>query len=80
MSLLFILVLSLVGALLESASIQMTRSRKRADVNLALESVFAEYHPEMLHIYDLFVRFGSDEETLRNRMEYYGAGNISPSR
>lgn len=77
MSLLFILVLSLVGALLESASIQMTRSRKRADVNLALESVFAEYHPEMLHIYDLFVRFGSDEETLRNRMEYYGAGNMS---
>ena len=77
LSLVFILMLSLVGALLESASIQMTRSRKRADVNLALESVFAEYHPEMLHTYDLFVRFGSTKDVRKNRLEYYGATNMT---
>lgn len=79
LSLLFLLMLSLVAALLESASIQIARSRKRADVNLALESVFAEYHGELLHTYDLFARFGSDEATMRNRLEYYGAGNMNHS-
>jgi len=77
LSLVFILMLSLVGALIESASIQMTRSCKRADVNLALESVFAEYHPEMLHTYDLFVRFGSTKDVLENRLAYYGATNMT---
>lgn len=77
LSLLFILILSMVGALVESASIQITRSRKRADVNTALESVFAEYHIDMLHIYDVFVRFGCEEGGIQNRLEYYGAGNMS---
>ncbi len=77
LSLIFILMLSVVGALIESASIQITRSRKRADVNLALESTFAEYHPEMLHTYDLFVRFGSSEDVLQNRLEYYGATDMT---
>lgn len=79
LSLLFILILSLVGVLVESASIQITRSRKRADVNTALESVFAEYHTEMLHIYDVFVRFGCEEDRMQDRLEYYGAGNMSHS-
>ena len=75
LSMVFLLVLSLVGALLESASIQMTRSRKRADVDLALESTFAEYHMELLEVYDIFSRF-SQEDALVKRLEDYGADGM----
>lgn len=73
LALIFILMLSVVGALIESASIQITKSRKRADTILALESSFAEYSLEMLNQYELFVRFGSSEDVLCDRLEYYGA-------
>ncbi len=79
LTLLFVLMLSLVAALVESASIQMTKNRKRADTILALESCFAEYHRDMLDEYDLFVRHGCEEQQFRNRMEYYGATNMNHS-
>lgn len=72
-ALIFILMLSIVGALVESASIQMKRSTKRAAMRLALESVFAEYHVELLKQYDLFAHVGSTEEVVRNRLQYFGA-------
>lgn len=77
LALIFVLMLSLVGALVESASIQMTKNRKRADAILALESTFAEYDKEMLEEYDLFVRNGCSETALQGRLEYYGADNMS---
>ena len=40
LALLFVLIISLVGALIESASIQMTKNQKRANVVLALEITF----------------------------------------
>lgn len=79
MALIFVLMLSLVGALVESVSVQMTKNRKRADVILALESTFAEYDRQMLEEYDLFVRRGCNEAALQGRLEYYGADNISHS-
>lgn len=79
LALLFILMLSVVGALVESVSIQMTKNRKRADMVLALESVFAEYDKQMLEEYDLFVRNGCSEAMLINRLEYYGAANMTHS-
>lgn len=77
LTLIFVLMLSLVGALVESASIQMTKNRKRADTMLALESTFAEYDREMLEKYDLFVRNGCSEMNIRDRLEYYGATNMT---
>lgn len=77
LALLFVLMLSLVGALVESASMQMTKNRKRANTLLALESVFAEYDRELLEEYDLFVRRGCNEDVLQERLEYYGATNIT---
>lgn len=77
MALIFVLMLSLVGALVESVSVQMTKNRKRADTILALESTFAEYERQMLEEYDLFVRNGGSEGTIQGRMEYYGADNMS---
>lgn len=77
LALIFILMLSLVGALVESASVQIAKNRKRADVMLALESAFAEYDSEMLKQYELFVRLGSGENTLKDRLEFYGASNMT---
>ena len=76
MALIFILMLSVVGALIESASIQITKNRKRADTILALESTFAEYHPQLLDEYEIFARFGCTEDVLNNRLAYYGADNM----
>lgn len=77
LALIFIMMLSVVGALVESASIQIAKNRKRADTILAVESMFAEYNCEMLNQYELFVRFGSSEDVLCNRLDYYGAGNMT---
>ncbi len=77
LSLIFILMLSVVGALIESASIQITRSRKRADVGFALESVFAEYDKQILEAYDLFARHEISRGWIGTRLEYYGASGMT---
>ena len=75
----FLLILSLLGAIIESASIQVLKNHKRADTSLAVESVFAEYQKELLEEYDVFALDGSygdriwDERKLTRRLEYYGA-------
>ena len=75
MALLFILMLSVVGALIQSASHQIAKNRRRADILMALESTFAEYHPDLLNQYDVFARLGCTEDVLNNRLAYYGARN-----
>lgn len=76
LTLIFILMLSVVGVLIESASIQITKNRNRADTILALESTFAEYHPELLECYEIFARFGCTEAVMQNRLSYYGANHM----
>lgn len=75
MALLFVLMLSVVGALIQSASHQIAKNRRRADILMALESTFAEYHPDLLNQYEIFARLGCTEDVLNNRMAYYGARN-----
>ena len=77
MALLFILMLSVVGALIQSASHQIAKNRRRADILMALESTFAEYHPDLLNQYEIFAKFGCTEDVLNNRMAYYGARNTT---
>ena len=48
LSLVFLLILSFLGAMVESASIQVLKNYKRADTILAVESVFAEYQKQLL--------------------------------
>ncbi len=82
LSLLFILMVSLAGALVESASVQVLKNLKRADMNLAIESVFAEYHKDLLDKYELFgvdAGYGESEmnkDMLLERLSYYGACGI----
>ena len=81
-SLIFILLVSFAGSLMESASIQMAKNYRRADMNRAIESVFAEYQKELLEEYDIFALDGSYETgsyaegNLKDRLEYYGAANM----
>ncbi len=82
LALIFILLISFAGSLLESASIQSAKNYRRADVNRALESVFAEYQRELLEEYDLFALDGSyesgywGEEKVTGRLAFYGAGSM----
>lgn len=71
-SLVFVLMLSLVGTLIQSASIQTSKSIRRADMSRALENIFAEYQVEIFEKYDLFVREGSSEPEISERLEFYG--------
>lgn len=82
LSLVFLLLLSLVGAVLESASIQGAKNEKRADASRAAESVFAEYQRELLEEYEIFALDGSyetenmSESNILNRLSFYGAENM----
>ena len=75
--LLFLLVLSVIGALLQSAVFEMNKMETRARTSLALESFFAEYHVPLLEEYEVFARFGCSEEVMQNRMQYYGAIDVA---
>lgn len=82
LSFVFFLLLALVGAVLESASIQMLKNEKRADASMATESVFAEYQRDLLENYHIFALEESyesgevSEEHILNRLRYYGAENM----
>lgn len=85
LSLVFILFLSFVGGIMESASVQMAKNYRRADVNRAIESVFAEYQKELLDEYGIFALEATyetgnyGERNIKKRLEYYGAEGIEES-
>ena len=84
LSMLFLLLLSIVGSVLESASLQTMKNQKHADAVSAIESVFAEYQKELLEEYHIFAvdsSYESDipsEDHILNRLSFYGAENMNP--
>ncbi len=78
LSLIFILVMAAAASVIESASVQTTKNRRRGDMDRAIESVFAEYRREMLEEYDIFTLEGTyesghfAEENVTGRLEFYG--------
>lgn len=76
LSLVFVLLLSFIGGMIQSASIHITKSEKRADTKLALESVFAEYHSDMQKEYGIFAKLDGDETKFSRRLWFYGAKNM----
>lgn len=82
LALIFVLLVSFAGSLMESASLQTAKSYRRADMNRAIESVFAEYQRELLEEFDIFSLEGSyesgtyDEKKLVDRLSYYGASGM----
>lgn len=82
LSLVFLLLISLVGAVIESASIQVEKNERRADASRAVESVFAEYHRGLLENYgvlaldETYETDSDSSQNILNRLSYYGAENI----
>lgn len=82
LSLIFILMVTFIGGIMESASVQMAKNYRRTDVNRAMESVFAEYQKELLENYDIFSLDGTyesgkySEGLVKKRLEYYGADHM----
>ena len=82
LSLVFILLISFAGAMLESASLQNVKNYRRADMTRAVESIFAEYQKELWEVYGIFALEGSyetgsyNEELLKERLAYYGASGM----
>ena len=78
LSLIFILLMSVVASVVESASMQVLKNRKRGDMDRALESVFAEYQKDLLEDFEIFSLEGTygtgnfSKENLTKRLETYG--------
>ncbi|MEF9945313.1 MAG: DUF5702 domain-containing protein [Lachnospiraceae bacterium] len=82
LSLVFLLLLSFIGGVMESASIQVSKNYKKTEMDLAMESVFAEYQRELLENYDIFALEGTYEtgsfsqQEIKKRLEYYGGAGM----
>ena len=82
LSLIFILLMALIGGLIESASIQTAKNYKRADMNRAMECIFAEYQKELLEDYGIFALEATyecgryDEKNIKERLMYFGTGGM----
>ncbi len=79
LALIFVLIVSFIASIIESASLQITKNYRRADMNRAVESVFAEYQRDLLEEFDVFALDGSyesgefSEQRIFDRLSYYGA-------
>ena len=82
LSLIFLLLLSLIGAVTQAASIQLLKNEKRADASRAIESVYAEYQKELFEEYGILgieATYESGdwkESNILNRLSYYGMENM----
>ena len=81
LSLVWILTVAFIGAVIESASMQVAKNYKRADVERAMECVFAEYQKELLAEYGIFAfdagyETGNyEEQMIVDRINFYAGGN-----
>lgn len=81
LSLVFILLVSFTGSILDVTSLQIAKNYRRMEAEKAIECVFAEYQKELLEEYDVFALdagFESgnySEDLMSKRMEYYGLVN-----
>ena len=85
LTLTFVLFVSLILALVESASVQMAKNYRRADMNRALECVFAEYQKEIYENYGLLMldcAYGSGNfaiENVEKRLQEKNLNNLKQS-
>lgn len=82
LSLIFVLLVSFILSITESAMIQTAKNQKRLDVDRAVFSLFGEYQKELLEEYEVFAIDGTyetgrfEESQITDRMAYYGSGGI----
>lgn len=82
LSLIFVLLVSFILAMTESALIQNVKNQKRMDADRAVFSLFGEYQKNLLEEYNVFAIDGTyesgdyEEGLLLDRMSYYGSIGI----
>lgn len=82
LTLLFGVIFLFVNALISSSTVVASKNYVREEANLAVESVFAEYHTTLFQEYHIFaveLTYESgdyDLENLENRLELYGADEL----
>ena len=82
LSLIFVLLVSFILAMTESALIQTVKNQKRMDADRAVFSLFGEYQKNLLEEYNVFAIDGTyesgdyEEGLLLDRMSYYGSIGI----
>lgn len=82
LSLIFVLLVSFILAMAESALIQTVKNQKRLDADRAVFSLFGEYQKNLLEEYNVFAIDGTyesgdyEEGLLLDRMSYYGSIGI----
>lgn len=81
LSLIFVLIVSFTGGMLDVTSIELGKNMGRVNMERAMECVFAEYQKEMLKEYNIFALEGSyetgnySENMILNRLDYYSGVN-----
>ncbi len=76
------LILILLGVFMESITVALDRSYARGAADLAIESVFAEYHTTLLQDFHIFAIEATYESgsysilNLKERLEFYGVDNM----
>ncbi len=82
LSLLLLLLLALIGGVIVANRIQVSKSYARGDVDIAMNSVFAEYQIDLLEKFGIFALDASYEkdtykpEKILDRLQYYGANKV----
>ena len=77
LSYVIILLVAFITSLIAAARIQVSKNEGRADIDRAMECVFAEYQKELFETYDIFAIEGSyetgtySEEAVLERLEYF---------
>lgn len=85
LSLVFILLVSFTGSIIEATSIQNIKNFRRTDGERAMECLFAEYQKELLEEYDVFALDAGYEtgqyqkKLLDQRLQFYELGNFKSS-
>lgn len=86
LSIILTLVLSFVGAVIESGKMHALRMKLELVADMGMDSILAEYQKELLERYDLFFADGSygsgtfDVEQVRSHLQSYLYYNITPKK
>ncbi|MDR1018921.1 MAG: DUF5702 domain-containing protein [Lachnospiraceae bacterium] len=81
LSLIFLLLMSFIGSIIQATNIKMSMSEKRADVNRGIESVFAEWQKDLYEKYDIFALDltyegkEEDEKSIIERLDFFTGFN-----
>ncbi|MCP1102444.1 hypothetical protein M2454_000948 [Aequitasia blattaphilus] len=81
LSLIFLILISFIAAMVESASIQVAKNQSRENINMAVESVFGEYQKKLWDQYHIFALDSTyetgnyDISRVNERISYYSGQN-----